>query len=64
MIRACILGMCNGEYVFVYPWLHPPPEQEWQRGDEYDEIAKEAYKYMIHVSKFGHQIHVYVQEHV
>lgn len=49
MIRACFLGMCNGEYVFIYPWLHPPPEQEWKQGDEFDEVAKEAYKYMIHV---------------
>ena len=50
MIRAYHLGMCNGEYVFVFPWLNPLPDQEWKRGDEHDEVAKEAYKYMVHVS--------------
>jgi len=42
--------MCNGEYLFVYPWLFMPTEAEWKRGDKFDDIAREAYKYVIHVS--------------
>ena len=49
MIRACVLGMCNGEYVFIYPWLLLPVNDGWRRGDQYDVIAKEAYKHVIHV---------------
>lgn len=49
MIRACHLGMCNGDYYFLYAWLLEPVNDEWRRGDEFDAIAKEAYKYMIHV---------------
>lgn len=50
MIRAYHLGMCNGDYVFVYAWLFAPINDEWRRGDADDVIAKEAYKYVIHVS--------------
>lgn len=49
MVRACVLGMCTGEYVFVYTWLGTPADQEWKQGDEFDDVAKEAYKYMIWV---------------
>ena len=49
MVRACILGMCNGEYFFLYAWLLEPVNDGWRRGDALDPIAKEAYKYLIHV---------------
>lgn len=50
MVRACLLGMCNGDFVFVYTWLLEPSTTDWQMGDEYDDIAKEGFKYVIHVS--------------
>lgn len=52
LIRACLLGMCNGEFLFVYPWLGPPALEEWKRGDQFDDIAKEAYRHMIWVTLF------------
>lgn len=59
MIRACYLGMCNGDYFFVYPWLLTPAADEWQNGDEYDVIAKEAFKYLIWVALALNLCHFY-----
>lgn len=52
LIRACALGMCNGEFLFIFVnveagWDMTYP---WRKNDSFDEIAKEAFKYMIHVS--------------
>ena len=53
MIKACEVGMCNGEYVFVYPAMTVPENYEetkpWYRGDADDEKAREAYRYMLYV---------------
>lgn len=52
LIRACLLGMCDGSYIYVNTWLGVADVTDWQNGDQYDEIAKEAYKNVIFVGYF------------
>lgn len=50
MIRANILGMAEGDYLFIGARLTPPDEYAWRAYDEQDELAKKAYKYFMVVS--------------
>ncbi|KAJ8036322.1 Atrial natriuretic peptide receptor 2 [Holothuria leucospilota] len=56
MIAAHKLGLINGEYVFISIELFPDFDyfgnQEWKQGDEYDEIAKEAYEALMTIGLF------------
>ena len=53
MIRACELDMCNGEYVFMMPGITVDANfdetQLWYKGDERDEAAKHAFRYLLYV---------------
>lgn len=50
MIRANILGMAEGDYLFIGARLTPPDEYAWRAYDEQDDLAKKAYKYFMVVS--------------
>ena len=45
--------MCSGEFLFLYPAMIVPENYEetkpWSRGDDQDEQARHAYRYMIYV---------------
>ncbi|KAL5016657.1 hypothetical protein ScPMuIL_006246 [Solemya velum] len=47
LIRACHLGMCNGEYLFLHPNLMAVDNlvRPWYKGDAEDDIAKKGYQY-------------------
>lgn len=54
MVTACELGMCTGEYLFIYPAMmvdeNFDQSKPWMFGDENDEYAHHAFKYMLYVS--------------
>lgn len=54
LLIACRLGMCNGEYVFIDPYvLYGDYEYYgWLAGDEDDELARQAYRHVIKVIHF------------
>lgn len=58
LIRAYYAGMCNGDYVFIYPSLDIPTDSLWRAGDNLDSIAKEAAKYLllVRISNSAHKI--------
>ncbi|KAL5017260.1 hypothetical protein ScPMuIL_006849 [Solemya velum] len=47
IIRACRLGMCNGEYFFIYPNLVASDniKRPWFKNDSDDVIARKGYYY-------------------
>ena len=49
LIRACKLGMCDGDFLFIYTFIYNPNVEAWKKDDEDDEIAKKAYRHLIHV---------------
>ena len=56
MVRACVLNMCNGEYVFLVPSNFEAENFEdtkpWQFGDDKDEAAQHAFTYLLYVSSY------------
>ncbi|XP_060579361.1 atrial natriuretic peptide receptor 1-like [Ruditapes philippinarum] len=50
LIRACVVGMCNGEYLFIFTGLDPPTTALWKQGDADDSTAKRAFKYLLFVT--------------
>lgn len=51
LVRACVLGMCNGDYLFLYASVELRSNYDWNVGEPDDEIVKQAYKYLIMVSQ-------------
>lgn len=45
--RVCVMGMCNGEYLFLYVSVEKSVNYDWNLGEPDDELVKEAYKYLI-----------------
>ncbi|WAR14306.1 GCY6-like protein [Mya arenaria] len=51
VVRACELGMCNGDFVFIYTMIYVTAQFPWKLGLPDDAIAKAGYKNMVYVSK-------------
>lgn len=49
MLNACVIGMCNGDYLFILPTMNFPYEMYF-RDETADAESKHAYKYVLLVS--------------
>lgn len=56
MLLACELGMCNGEYVFIDPYVTSGGSEytPWLEGDSDDDRARAAYVHVIKVNIILH----------
>ncbi|XP_052820035.1 receptor-type guanylate cyclase gcy-6-like [Mya arenaria] len=51
VVRACELGMCNGDFVFIYTMIYVTAQFPWKLGLPDDAIAKAGYKNMVYISR-------------
>lgn len=50
MLRASKLGMCNGDFQFLFVGQASPPEKVyWSYGNSNDALLREAFKHVIYV---------------
>ncbi|KAL5007791.1 hypothetical protein ScPMuIL_016597 [Solemya velum] len=49
MLKAKEKGMCDGRFIFICPVDMDDTSETWKRGDEFDDEAQLAYRYMLQI---------------